>query len=73
MQNNIQCFSNRLYRHAFSLESKENENERMEQNESMEQNEYSEKKSIELKQHEKNCHNEVVDNEMTAPQDLSPR
>ena len=45
----------------------------MEQNESMEQNEYSEKKSIELKQHEKNCHNEVVDNEMTAPQDLSPR
>ena len=44
----------------------------MEQNESMEQNEYSEKKSIELKQHEKNYYNEVVDNEMTAPQELSP-
>ena len=40
----------------------------MEQNGSMEQNE-----SIELKQHEKNYHNEMVDNEMTAPQELSPR
>ena len=41
----------------------------MEQNESMEQKESSEKnESIELKQHEKNYHNE-----MTAPQELSPR
>ena len=46
----------------------------MEQNESREQNESSEQnESIELKQHEKNYHNEVVDDEMTAPQDLSPR
>ena len=45
----------------------------MEQNESMEQTESSEKnESIELKQHEKNYYNEVVDNEMTAPQELSP-
>ena len=40
----------------------------MEQNESSEKNE-----SIELNQQEKNYHNEVVDNEMTAPQDLSTR
>ena len=46
----------------------------MEQNESREQNESSEEnESIELKQHEKNCQNEVVDNEVTAPQELSPR
>ena len=40
----------------------------MEQNESSEKNE-----SIELKQYEENYHNEVVDNEMTTPQDLSTR
>ena len=65
MQNNIWGISNRLYRLAISLESQsnQNKNESMEQNESREQNE-----SIDLKQHEKNCQNEV-----TAPQELSPR
>ena len=77
MQNNVyKCISNHFYRLAFTLESrsKQNKDERMEQNESREQNESSEQnKSIELKQHESDCQNEVVDKEVTAPHELPPR